>query len=222
MFGKKGSETGMPAAATPAKPVPEKPVAAPVPKPVVKETKPSVPPKVENKSSAPFEDDMFKPVEIEPVAEGDGADNMATLRLTRARNRIWLDLRDGIDLKALARMKAEEARAEVNSAVEEIARFRNLDLTPAELAKIAKECGDDMLGFGPLEELLERDDIADIMINGPDIDVYRGQGAIERTRVKFRDNQHLTTIAQRIVGAIGVAWMNHRRFAMRVCRTGRV
>lgn len=204
MFGKKGSDTGMPPAAAPVKPAPEKPAAAaPAPKPVVKETKLSAPPKAENKSSAPFEDDMFKPVEIEPVAEGDGADNMATLRLTRARNRIWLDLRDGIDLKALARMKAEEARAEVKSAVEEIARFRNLDLTPAELAKIAKECGDDMLGFGPLEELLERDDIADIMINGPDITYIEVKGRIERTRVKFRDNQHLTTIAQRIVGAIG-------------------
>src|SRR5690606_11398084 len=79
---------------------------------------------------------------------------LSTLRLQRARGRIWLDLRDGIDLKALARMKADEARKEVLSAVEEIARFRNLDLTPAELSRISKECADDMLGFGPLEELL--------------------------------------------------------------------
>ncbi len=128
---------------------------------------------------------------------------LSSLRLQRARNRIWLDLRDGIDLKALARMKADEARKEVLSAVEEISRFRNLDVTPAELAKISKECADDMLGFGPLEELLERDDIADIMINGPDTTYIEVNGKIERARIKFRDNQHLTTICQRIVGAIG-------------------
>lgn len=131
------------------------------------------------------------------------SDFLTALRLQRSRNRIWLDLRDGIDLKALANMESKAAREEVLSAVEEIARFRNLDLTAAELQSIAKECADDMLGFGPLEELLERDDIADIMINGSDTTYIEVKGKIEKARIKFRDNQHLTTICQRIVGAIG-------------------
>ncbi|MCB9990824.1 MAG: CpaF family protein [Rhodospirillales bacterium] len=130
-------------------------------------------------------------------------DSMTSLRLQRARNRIWLDLRDGIDLKALARMESKAARDEVNSAVEEIARFRNLDVTPAELEQIAKECADDMLGYGPLETLLEQDGIADIMINGPETTYIEIDGKIKKTDIKFRDNQHLTTICQRIVGAIG-------------------
>ncbi len=130
-------------------------------------------------------------------------DSVTSIRLQRCRNRIWLDLRDGIDLKALARMDSKAAREEVYSAVEEISRFRNLDLTPVELQQIGKECADDMLGFGPLEELLERDDIADIMINGPDTTYIEVGGKIERTHVNFRDNQHLVTICQRIVGAIG-------------------
>jgi pilus assembly protein CpaF len=128
---------------------------------------------------------------------------MTSLRLTRARNRIWADLRDGIDLKALARMDGKAAREEVQTAVSEIARFRNLDLTPTELAQIAQECSDDMLGYGPLEILLSEDGIADIMINGPDTVYVERKGKIQRTDVKFRDNQHLVTICQRIVGAIG-------------------
>ncbi len=151
----------------------------------------------------PSLDEGFLLHEEEGDEEAEHDNSMTSMRLQRARNRIWADLRDGIDLKALARMKAEEAREEVRSAVEEIARFRNLDLTPAELVKIAKECGDDMLGFGPLEELLERDDIADIMINGPDITYIEVDGKIEKSGIKFRDNQHLVTICQRIVGAIG-------------------
>ena len=130
-------------------------------------------------------------------------DTVSDLRLQRCQKRIWLDLRDGIDLKALARMDGTAAREEIFSAVEEISRFRNLDLTPVELENIGKECANDMLGFGPLEELLERDDIADIMINGPDVTYIEVDGKIERTHVHFRDNQHLTTICQRIVGAIG-------------------
>ncbi|MBI1301686.1 MAG: CpaF family protein [Alphaproteobacteria bacterium] len=146
---------------------------------------------------------LIAPDDKEDEEIGMSGDSVSNLRLQRAQKRIWLDLRDGIDLKALARMEAAAAREEVFSAVEEIARFRNLDLTPAELEAIGKECANDMLGFGPLEELLERDDIADIMINGPDVTYIEVAGKIQRTKVTFRDNQHLVTICQRIVGAIG-------------------
>lgn len=125
------------------------------------------------------------------------------LRLEQARGRIWSDLRDSIDIKGLASMELQQARGEIETAVTEIARFRSLDLTKTEISQIAKECADDMLGFGPLEPLLERDDIADIMINGPDTTYIEVSGKIERAKIKFRDNAHLVTICQRIVGAIG-------------------
>ncbi len=150
-----------------------------------------------------MDDDILAMEIAEEDSDTGGRDSMTSLRLQRARNRIWLDLRDGIDLKALARMDSRGAREEVKSAVEEIARFRNLDITPAELDQIARECGDDMLGYGPLESLLEQDGIADIMINGPETVYIEIDGKIKKTDITFRDNQHLTTICQRIVGAIG-------------------
>ena len=166
--------------------------------------KTETPKAAEIKVSKNLEGDMFAPAPppVSAAAVSD-IDSMTQLRLTRARNRIWADLRDGIDLKALARMDGKGAREEVATAVEEIARFRNLDLTPNELAQIGKECSDDMLGYGPLEALLEEDGIADIMINGPDVVYVERKGKIQRTDIKFRDNQHLVTICQRIVGAIG-------------------
>lgn len=164
----------------------------------------AVPEKKEKKApTKSFDDDELNLHDMSEDEEKSPAESMTDLRLERARNRIWSDLRDGIDLKALARMDAKAARTEVLSAVEEIARFRNLDLTPTELQSIAKECADDMLGFGPLETLLEEDGIADIMINGPDIVYAERNGKIDKTDVKFRDDQHLLTICQRIVGAIG-------------------
>ncbi len=217
MFGKKQSGSD-----TPQKPAPKatEPVRASAPKPasldaglppVKKEAPPAKKPpepaaaEAEAKPRKSMEGDGLTAVDtsgLGPVALTD-SEAMTVQRLQRARNRVWLDLRDGIDLKALARMDGKAARNEVQSAVEEIARFRNLDLTPAELAQIAKECADDMLGFGPLEPLLERDDIADIMINGPETIYIEVKGKIQRTDIKFRDNQHLVTVCQRIVGAIG-------------------
>jgi pilus assembly protein CpaF len=229
MFGKKQTDTPQTAKApAPSPKKDDKPVSAAPKKTEKKESKPSAssenlsglsaalqapadaptspaePAKEQKKpASDPFAAEAEHAKTGEQGRKGSESDSMTTLRLQRARNRIWLDLRDGIDLKALARMDAKAAREEVYSAVEEISRFRNLDLTPAELQSIAKECADDMLGFGPLEELLERDDIADIMINGPETVYIEVKGRIERTHIKFRDNQHLTTICQRIVGAIG-------------------
>lgn len=190
----------------PAPPAPAAVHAAPPPPPPKPATPPvAAPPPAPPPATAaqqPLEEEIFK-VHTEVKSAVDDQDAANNVRLQRARARVWADLRDGIDLKALARMEAKAAREEVQSAVEEIARFRNLDLTPTELHQIAKECGDDMLGFGPLEPLLERDDIADIMINGPEVTYIEVKGKIERAEVNFRDNQHLVTICQRIVGAIG-------------------
>ena len=145
------------------------------------------------------------PHKMEPQAQGGAAaaNVPPNPRMDRARKRIWTDLRDGIDLKSLARMDAEAARTEILSAVQEIGQFRGLDVTPAELSQIAKEAADDMLGFGPLEELLEMEGIADIMINGPKTIYIELHGKIQRAKIEFRDNQHLLTICQRIVGVIG-------------------
>lgn len=124
-------------------------------------------------------------------------------RLAEARRRIWNDIRESVDLHKLSKMEIPAARDEIQGAITEICRFRNLDLTVGEIAHIAKEFADDMLGYGPLEPLLARDDIADIMINGPDVTYIEVSGRIERVPIYFRDNQHLVTICQRIVSAIG-------------------
>lgn len=131
------------------------------------------------------------------------APQKANPRIETARERIWKDIRDSLDLKNLASMEIEKARTEIQTAVSEIVRFRNLDLTKTEIQQIASECADDMLGFGPLEPLLARDDIADLMINGPEVAYIEVKGKIERVHIPFRDEQHLLTICQRIVGAIG-------------------
>lgn len=160
----------------------DKPAAVPASQPVPPASLPDI---LEDVAHAPVE-----PVKTNP-------------RLEAARERIWRDVRESLDLKNLASMEVSKAREEVQTAVAEIARYRALDLTKQEIAQVALECADDMLGFGPLEPLLARDDIADIMINGPDLTYIEVKGKIEKADLRFRDNHHLLTICQRIVGAIG-------------------
>lgn len=194
MFGKR-SDT--PTAAPPTAPKPAAPpLSAETPKPAAEKPKEAAP-------AAPAPAAAKPAATPAPAAAPAHTPVQANPRMDRARKRIWSDLRDGIDLKSLARMDAEAARAEILSAVQEIGQFRGLDVTPAELAQIAKEAADDMLGFGPLEELLAQDGIADIMINGPKTIYIEFKGKIQRSNVEFRDNQHLLTICQRVVGVIG-------------------
>jgi pilus assembly protein CpaF len=60
-----------------------------------------------------------------------------------------------------------------------------------------------MLGLGPLEPLLKDETVTDIMINGPYQIYVERRGKLQLTDVKFRDNQHVMSIAQRIVTAVG-------------------
>jgi pilus assembly protein CpaF len=73
----------------------------------------------------------------------------------------------------------------------------------AEQEELLEEICNDVLGYGPLEPLLARDDIADIMVNGSNTVYIEVQGKIQRTGIRFRDNQQLNNICQRIVSQIG-------------------
>jgi pilus assembly protein CpaF len=61
----------------------------------------------------------------------------------------------------------------------------------------------DVLGYGPLEPLLARDEIADIMVNGAGTVYIEVAGKIQQTGIRFRDNQQLLNICQRIVSQVG-------------------
>ena len=62
---------------------------------------------------------------------------------------------------------------------------------------------DETFGFGPLEMLLKDPTISDILINGPKKVYVERRGKLEKTDVKFRDNDHLLQIIDRIVSKVG-------------------
>ncbi len=73
----------------------------------------------------------------------------------------------------------------------------------AEQEELLDDICNDVLGYGPLEPLLARDDIADIMVNGAGTVFIEVAGKIQKTGIRFRDNQQLMNICQRIVSQVG-------------------
>src|SRR4029453_9633260 len=76
-------------------------------------------------------------------------------------------------------------------------------LNRKERERLIDEVLDETFGFGPLEVLLKDPTISDIMINGPQKVYVERRGKMEKTDVKFRDNEHLLQIIDRIVSKVG-------------------
>src|SRR5881398_3116922 len=110
---------------------------------------------------------------------------------------------EAIDLAQLAKLDSESAREEIRDIVNEIIAIKNIVMSIAEQEELLDDICNDVLGYGPLEPLLARDDIADIMVNGAGTVFIEVNGKIQKTGIRFRDNQQLLNICQRIVSQIG-------------------
>jgi len=124
-------------------------------------------------------------------------------RLAEIKLNVFNDLMATVDLGEFAKLDHKSVRDAISEIVSEIINVRNLTLSAAEQQMVITEICNDVLGLGPLEPLLARDDIADIMVNGADKVYIETNGKIELTDIRFRDNQQLMNICQRIVSAIG-------------------
>ena len=110
---------------------------------------------------------------------------------------------EAIDLAQLARLDADAAREEIRDIVNEIIAIKSIVMSISEQEELLDDICNDVLGYGPLEPLLARDDIADIMVNSAGTVYIEVAGKIQKTGIRFRDNQQLLNICQRIVSQIG-------------------
>lgn len=127
----------------------------------------------------------------------------ASARLNDIRVKVFNALLDAVDLQEIAKLSPEAVREELTDIISEIVNIKKLVLSAAEQQQLVVDICNDILGLGPLEPLLARDDIADIMVNGHDKVYIETQGRIVLTDIKFRDNAQLMNICQRIVTAVG-------------------
>src|SRR5471030_2175977 len=139
-------------------------------------------------------------VDKETLSENAGlqSDSMLDVRL-----KLHARLIDEIDLSKLDKLDEAEMRRQVNKLVGEFAREERLPLNNAELDELGASVFDEMVGLGPIEPLLKDDSIADILINGPFKVFIERHGELELTPVRFRDNDHLLRIVNRIVATVG-------------------
>ncbi|MDX2204355.1 MAG: CpaF family protein [Hyphomicrobiaceae bacterium] len=137
---------------------------------------------------------------VEPPA---GAERRHSEEYYDVKTTVFNALIDTIDLTQLAKLEADAAREEIRDIVAEIIQIKNVVMSIAEQEELLEDICNDVLGYGPLEPLLARDDIADIMVNGAATTYIEVGGKMQRTGVRFADNNQLMNICQRIVSQVG-------------------
>ena len=112
-------------------------------------------------------------------------------------------LLDRINLESLAAIESEHVRKEVQVALLSLMDEEPTLLTAIEREQLAVEVLDEVFGLGPIESLLDDPTISDILVNGPQSVYVERAGLLDLTSVRFRDNQHLMRIIDRIVSKVG-------------------
>ena len=184
--------------APPPPPLPGEPPAAPAaaaPPPSASKPAPAAPPV---KPAAPVK---AKPAA--PVAKAEPFQREKSADYYQIKTSIFNALIDTIDLTQLAQLDRESARDEIRDIVNEIIAIKSVVMSIAEQEELLEDICNDVLGYGPLEPLLARDDIADIMVNGAGRTFIEVNGKVQLTNVRFRDNAQLLNICQRIVSQVG-------------------
>jgi pilus assembly protein CpaF len=108
-------------------------------------------------------------------------------------------LLERVDPEAAATLTKDELSEEFRPIILEVLAELKVTLNRRE----QKVLIDELLGFGPLEELLSDPDVSDIMVNGPEQTYIEKKGKLQLAPIRFRDEQHLFQIAQRIVNQVG-------------------
>jgi pilus assembly protein CpaF len=140
---------------------------------------------------------------LAPAAPPPMMSNQRSETFYEVKGQIFGALIEAIDLTQLAKLEPIAAREEIRDIVIEIITIKNVVMSIAEQEELLDDICNDVLGYGPLEPLLARDDIADIMVNGANTVYIEVKGKIQQTGIRFRDNQQLHNICQRIVSQIG-------------------
>ena len=119
------------------------------------------------------------------------------------KDEIHTDLLNILDLSLISRVEEAEARKQISQVVRQLIEEQSAPLNARSRIQIIKEIEDEVLGLGPLEPLLSEPTISDILVNNYHSVYVERFGKLELTPVRFKDNDHLMKIIDRIVSKIG-------------------
>jgi len=96
-----------------------------------------------------------------------------------------------------------EIRQSIRELLDQILQQEGIVLSRVERQRLFDQIAAEILGFGPLQPLLEDDSITEIMVNGPKQIYVERAGKLYKTPITFEDDEHVMRIIERIVAPLG-------------------
>jgi pilus assembly protein CpaF len=124
--------------------------------------------------------------------------------LARLKDRVGKALFERMGARMNDPSLSEDAlRTIVLGELDEVVEEENVPLSTEERQRLTAELADDVLGYGPLQRLLDDAAVSEIMVNGPDAIYVERSGKLERTATRFTSEEHLRRVIDRIVSRVG-------------------
>jgi pilus assembly protein CpaF len=98
---------------------------------------------------------------------------------------------------------SDEVRAKLGAVIAGVLEAEAPQLTRTDRQALVAEISDEVLGFGPINGLLNDPSVSEVMVNGPRQVYIERHGKLELTEVFFRDNDHVMHVIEKIVAPIG-------------------
>ncbi len=124
-------------------------------------------------------------------------------KLYEVKSRIHHLLLERLDLSQMENLDDLEVAREIRQALEQLFQEESEPINLQEKNRLIQELEFEILGLGPLEPLLTDPTISDILANRYDQVYIERRGQLEKTLVRFQDNNHLLKIINKIVANVG-------------------
>ena len=128
---------------------------------------------------------------------------MEVLDFEKMKSGLHATLLSRIDLEKLSAVDDGKARRAVATIIQEIVGTQRVPLNATEKERVENDLLDEVFGLGPLEPLLRDPGISDILVNSRNVIFIEKRGVLERAAARFRDDQHLMQVIDRIVSRVG-------------------
>jgi pilus assembly protein CpaF len=117
--------------------------------------------------------------------------------------RVHRKLLESMDLHEARQLNDDQLLAECSQQVEVLLNQENCPISGPEKSQLVQDVLDEVFGLGPMEEFLRDPFISDILVNGSKNIYVERFGMLEQTDVKFRDDEQLLRVIQRIGARVG-------------------
>ncbi|MGB2697390.1 MAG: CpaF family protein [Candidatus Zixiibacteriota bacterium] len=119
------------------------------------------------------------------------------------KNRLHKKLIDSLDLSALAALERDVLKDQIKEVTEKLLLEEEIFLSPEIKDRMISEIQSETLGLGPIEQYMHDPDISDILVNTYNQVYIEKNGRLQFTDTKFKNDDHLMHIIDRIISAVG-------------------